>query len=93
MWQTRSEYNGLNSYATKEEAFRAALDDPSVWKVSGEGHRVVRQEDGSWVDEPMEEIVRRTVEKYKQLMSDPETRKAFEDELAEWDATLQDGLE
>lgn len=51
--QTRSEEGGLNYFETFEQALEAAKKDISIWKISYEGKRLVRQEDGSWKNEPI----------------------------------------
>lgn len=56
-WQTRSETNGLQFFEHEYEAWVEANLDQTVWKVSGPGHRYIRQPDNSWKDEPMEMVL------------------------------------
>lgn len=92
-WQTRSETNGLQFFETESEAWAEADKDATVWKVSGPGHRYIRQRYNSWKDEPMDNIIKETVKKYKEIMSDPLKRTEFESELMLWDETVGDGLD
>jgi len=55
--QTRSEENGLNYFASFDEALQHSDDDPTVWKISimvspTESIRLVKQE-GEWIYEPI----------------------------------------
>lgn len=92
-WQTRSETNGIRFHKSKDAAFRASWKDNTIWKISGEGHRYIRQPDGTWQDEPMDKIIKETVQAYKNLMSDPVKRDEFENELLLWDETVGDGID
>lgn len=60
--QTRSEVNGLVFWPTLDEAQAAADKDETIWKISYTGEdgvrvRLVRQENGSWKDEPLMDAV------------------------------------
>ena len=92
-WQTRNEAGGLEFFKTKDEAWKKANEDKTIWKVSGEGHRYVRQQDGTWTDEPMEKIVKETIEAYKKLRASPEQWKKFAEELEIWDEAVGDGID
>ncbi len=52
MYQTRSESNGLHYFETFEQAKVHAEGDPTVWKISGQGQRLIKR-DGQWVDQPI----------------------------------------
>lgn len=59
--QTRSEVNGLSFFSNKEDAYNAAKKDSTIWKISyeenGKRIRMVKQENGSWLNEPLDEAL------------------------------------
>lgn len=62
-FQTRSETNGLEFFQNGKEAFLHAIKDPTVWKISFDGVRLVRKEIGSdvWVYSPIERVIEATI--------------------------------
>lgn len=62
-FQTRSETNGLQYFQNGKEAFLHAKKDPTVWKISFDGVRLVRKEIGSdiWLYSPIERIIEATI--------------------------------
>ena len=65
VFQTRSEETGMQFHRSLQEAFDAAAADPTIWKVSWEGNRLVRvlDEPDNWRSESMEEIISCILEK------------------------------
>ncbi len=54
-FQTRSERTGLRLFNTLKEAHAAALEDPSIWKISyttdlGRRIRLVKNDQDGWDD-------------------------------------------